>query len=419
MRPIALVAFAALLPACGGGIPSNDTTPPDMSTPPDLTVLPDMTQAFPAPHPAPPQVANQGGPTVATPKIVSVFFSNDDPTFTAKLQDFAMKVGATNYWKTATSEYGVGAAVALPPVQLTEAAPATIDDGTIQTWLAGKLTGKDPAWPAIDDQTIYVLHYPAGTTITLPGGRGNAISCQDFGGYHSDAPLGQAPNLPHAIYAVIPRCDNFGGITGVDAITSTESHELVEAVTDPFPMSNPAYAQVDDDHIYWELALGGGEVGDMCAQDPTSFTTFSELPYMVQRTWSNAAALAGHDPCVPSPNQPYFNAAPELNDSLSLFGGTVPGVDVPVGMTKTIALDLFSDGDTGGEWSVKVEDLASLRGQTSTFNFQLDKSSGRNGDKINLSITTLKANTRGRGTFVVVSKLGQHTTYWFGLIGEQ
>src|SRR5262249_39975352 len=120
-------------------------------------------------------------------------------------------------------------------------------------------------------------------------------------------------------YAVIPRCGNFGNLTGLDAVTAAESHELIESATDPYPMYDPAYDRLDDDHYYWSSTLGGAETGDMCAQNPTAFTRFSELPYIVQRTWSNQAALAGHDPCVPPiPDTVYFSAVPELNETLTL-----------------------------------------------------------------------------------------------------
>ena len=80
-------------------------------------------------------------------------------------------------------------------------------------------------------------------------------------------------------------------------------------------MTSPAYPLTDDAHIYWVRALGGGETSDLCAQDPESFTEFDELPYVVQRSWSNKAASAGHDPCVPQlQGDVYFNAAPVMND---------------------------------------------------------------------------------------------------------
>ena len=78
-------------------------------------------------------------------------------------------VGGTQYWAANVTEYGVGAATGLPPIELTETAPAAIQDADIQTWLGGKLNGNDPLWPAADANTVYVLHYPESTTITLQG----------------------------------------------------------------------------------------------------------------------------------------------------------------------------------------------------------------------------------------------------------
>jgi hypothetical protein len=307
------------------------------------------------------------------------------------------------------------------PVNLTEAAPATIDDSAIQTWLAGKLNGDDPAWPAADANTVYVLHYPTGTTVTAGGGAGT--SCTDFGGYHDNITLDANHASLDVAYAVVPRCPSFGDLMGLDAVTGAESHELIEAVTDPNPSTNPAYASVEDKFFYWQRVLGGSEVGDMCAQFPNVFTKFSELPYMVQRTWSNQAAAAGHDPCVPAlPNEVYFNAAPVLPDSImATFMGqslTQQGVKIPVGMSKTIELDLFSDGDTKGPFTVTAKDTAELFGQTPHLTLSLDKTSGVNGEKLHLTITVMTASKNNRETFIVATKLGQQENLWIGMVGN-
>jgi len=117
-------------------------------------------------------------------------------------------------------------------------------------------------------------------------------------------------------------------MSGIDAVTATGSHEIVEAATDPFPQSMgaaPGYSQPDEAHLYWLFGLGGGETGDMCAQQPGAFTKFAELPYVVQRTWSNIAAKQGHDPCVPPlPGEVFFNSVPVLNDTITFnIGQTI------------------------------------------------------------------------------------------------
>jgi hypothetical protein len=200
---------------------------------------------------------------------------------------------------------------------------------------------------------------------------------------------------------------------------------MAEAATDPLPMSSqPSYAQVDDAHIYWMRLLGGGEVGDMCAQFPSAFTTFSELPYTVQRIWSNAAAKAGHDPCQPAlPGEVYFNAAPVLSDTISTtyFGQpvTVKGVHIPVGQSKTIPLELYSDAPTSGPWKVSVADAASaFGGATALLSLSLDKNTGVNGEKLNLTIKVMAAGKHGTETFIVQSSLGGQQNLWFGLVGS-
>jgi hypothetical protein len=389
---------------------------------------------YPAFHPPVPTVANYGGPVLASPKIVPVFFTNDDAPTVAALKDFTNQIGGTHYWTATTSEYGVGPADGSTSVDLMEAAPSAIDDSDIETWLAGKLENADPLWPAADENTVYVLYYPAGTSITLQGSQ----SCQTFGGYHANITLDAAHGSMDVAYAVVPRCANFAGMNTMDATTGSASHEMIEAATDPYPFTNPAYADVDDQDIYWSRALGGGETGDMCAQFAQSFTTFDELPYLVQRTWSNQQALAGHDPCQPElPGEVYFNAAPELDHiPISIFGQqvNVRGVTIPVGMSKTIDLDLFSDASTNGPFSIHADDLSSLYGGPQELTFKIDPSEvapcpamspagsvcakGQNGQKIHLTITVVAASSHGSESFFVVARQGQVENLWIGLVGN-
>jgi hypothetical protein len=392
---------------------------------------------YPAPFPAPPQVQDFGGPVLASPKIVPVFFSSDDQTFVAQVVDFDTKVGQSAYWTAAVSEYGVGPATATPTVLLTEAAPGATTDPDIQTWLAGKLDSMDPAWPAPDGNTVYVLHYPAGTTISYDDGMGGtATSCQYFGGYHDNITLQNGTNVA---YAVIPRCQGFQGSTDLQTLTGTESHELVEASTDPYPSSEPAYADIDDGHIYWDEALGGGEVGDMCAQFDGVFIQPTGLDYVVQRIWSNKAALAGNDPCVPPvAGQPYFNAAPELPDeTVSIMGQdvTIKAVQIPVGQTKTVMLDLFSNASTNGPFSVHVDDGNYLMGESPLLSFGVAPGTptipcptgaptgsvcvgGENGQKIPITIKVMTAGQGNAELFWVISEQDgdPNENFWIGLV---
>ena len=379
---------------------------------------------YPAPHADLPMVESPGGPILNKPIWVPVFFANEDPAMKMQILDFLGKVGTSQYWSDALSEYGVGPGATWPAVvELQETPPASLTDQEIQIWLAGKLDADDPALPAAKANMIYVLHYPSGTTITLPSGfNGTSTSCVEFGGYHSDVHLDTNHFKTDVVYAVIPRCDQFGKFSGIDAITTTESHELAEAATDPYPQTNPAYQQVDSDHLYWMLALGGGELGDMCAQEPNGFAQFGDLPYVVQRVWSNDAAAAGHDPCRPVPSQTaYFNAIPDFKDTVTINLGqeiTMPGIQVPVGQSKTVDLDLFSDGDTGGSWSVKVLDFSAIAGGPSSATYSLDRNRGQNGEKLHLTIKSTRKSQYGADIFAIESTLRGASHLYYGLIGQ-
>jgi hypothetical protein len=168
-------------------------------------------------------------------------------------------------------------------------------------------------------------------------------------------------------------------------------------------------------------ANSGDEVGDLCFSEADGFTVPGTL-YDVQRIWSNAAMRAGHDPCVPrTATAPYFNTLPVLPDDIDFAVDAettvrTKGVSVPVGQSRTVELDLYSDGDTGGPFKVTLllVDIpaanAPLCGPPS-LRLSLDRGSGQNGEKLYLTITRTMA--KALGTVVVVeSTLGTTTTSW-------
>jgi hypothetical protein len=434
----ACLCLGACLAACGGTVqngaadsggtmtPTDGGTNQDVTTQ-DVATMPDSGAdagppdtggppvPYPAPHPPMPQVLNLGGPIMLMPKIVPIFFANDDPATDTQLESFVSMVGGSTYWSANAMEYGVGAAMGLPPIHLTEMAPTTIDDTGVAAWLANKFAAHDPAFGMPDSNTIYAIFYPVGTVVTLQG----TTSCQQFGAYHNATTAGALP----VSYAVMPRCPPTGPFTSMlDVTTASASHEFLEAVTDPQPQTNPAYGQVDNDHLIWMFAIGGGEIGDMCAQNPGVFYKPQGLGFEVQRTWSNAQAAASHDPCVPANGQPYFNSAPVLNDVINLNIGQpvqTKGVKIPVGQSKAVELDLYSDAPTSGPWSLRAVDGAMLMGGTPNLSFSFDKTSGQNGDKILMTITVQSASMFNAEAFLLLSQLGVKYSLWVGLVSNQ
>jgi hypothetical protein len=435
------------LAACSSSNDASPSTTPDAGGSTDDAGSADPA-AYPAEHSPLPQVTSLGGPVLATPKVVPIFFPGF--SFRTELVDFSAKLGKSAYWKAVASEYGVGELTALTAIDVADAPAAIITDADIQAWLESRFDGTHPEFGTTPvEGAIYTLFYPAATTIYLgnaptptPDGGADSgatdggadsgatdggarqpraqASCKSFGGYHQDVKVKGVS----VAYAVIPQCTKFGPLTGLDVVTGTPSHEWVEAATDPYPIGNPAYSTVDDAHLSWQFALGAGEVGDMCAQYDSSFYKDTEIGYTVQRSWSNAAATAGAEPCVPAPPgaTPYFNTAPILKDDVSLAFGVTKGVTVPVGKSKTIELDLFSSAATSGPWTVEVAASGAGGGGAGTppVSFSLDTTSGQNGDKVNLTITANAATTSriGGSIFVITSTLGTEKHYWAGVVGN-
>lgn len=365
---------------------------------------------YPAFTPPVPQVASYGGPVMRAPQVVAVTFAGDPQA--ADVESFVARLGASSYWAETTAEYGVGTLHARPPIRLAETAPAAVEDAQFRAWLSAKLDGTHPEFGAPDPNTIYAVFYPAGTAVTI----GNVLTgCQNSGGYHWDMDA----NGTRVPYAVMPRCASFGGLQGIDALTSVASHEFVEAATDPFSQSNPAYDRTDDDHFVWQWFYLT-EVGDLCVQDRFLDVRPADVGFLVQRTWSNAKIRGYHNPCVPFTGV-YFNAAPALGDAIAVTDNgrslVTKGVRVPVGQSRTIEVDLFSDAPAPA-WNLYAFDVASLRGGAPELSLALDRSTGQNGDKARLTVTALSASPRGFSAFLLQSSSNGVNTFWPGLVGN-
>lgn len=425
-RDVVFVALGALT-GCSGSSAGNSSSasepPADAATNDGPTTMMDSgtvpetsmtTWTGPAMHPAMPHVVDYGGPVLSAPEIQPVVFAGD--AMQDDIAAFTSGVGQSAYWAAVGHEYGVGAVRGLPVAVANEAAPASITDAQVQTWITGKISSG--FLPAPNGNTIYAVFYPSGTTITASAG----TSCTSFYGYH-----GQSTSASGAayVYAVLPRCHD-AYHTDLANVTNSTSHELLEASTNPYFSTAPAYATVDPAHAVWAIATGGStELGDMCALMPgAGYYQPPDLPYAVQRMWSNASAAGGHDPCVPAPSGAYFNAAPVLPDTVSIDLGSMgtlqtQGVRIPVGQSRTIDVALYSDAPTGGPWKVEALDPAALANQPAALDLKLDAASGQNGDVLHLTITPLREGPNGLESFYVGSALQGRSTLWVGLVSNQ
>jgi hypothetical protein len=138
----------------------------------------------------------------------------------------------------------------------------SISDAAIQHMLQQEIA-TTPAVPHPTPNTLYFIYIEPGVKVV----QGGSASCQAFCGYHSDI-SGQI------FYAVMPYpgCSGCtGGLSPLNALTSTSSHELCEAITDAIP----GRGWYDD---------ANGEIGDICA-----WKTKQIGQYTVQLEWSNHA----------------------------------------------------------------------------------------------------------------------------------
>jgi hypothetical protein len=379
----------------GGGALGADSGGMGGATAPDGPFVP-------APHQPLPQVINSGGPVVAAPKVLPILYAGDPGA--SDVGAFLDELTRTAYWGETTSEYGVGPLTLLSTVTLPEVGPPTISDAELQAMLVEGTSGANPAFGAVDPSTIYTFVLPSGTVESDAQG----ACCTDFDGYHSETTGG-----PIAVpYVVACACPGFGGPdSALHLRTIAISHELVETATDPFPHTNPAFLGEDHDQLVWTLVTGG-ELADMCVLNEDAFFIPPGSQYMIQRSWSNAAAEASADPCVPARSPgPYFNTFPVLGQvsySLGLLRApTTQGVKIPLGTTLTIPLILYSSAPTGGDWNVRVFDANDIKNGSPNLSLSLDRTTGHNGDTINLTITPNMKDARLRGgAFLLFSELG-------------
>jgi len=148
-------------------------------------------------------------------------------------------------------------------ITLTSPAPGrSVSDTAIPHFLQQEISTNHLV-PHPTPNTLYFIYVPPGVRVV----QGGSASCQAFCGHHNDI-SGQV------FYAVMPYpgCNGcLGGLSVLDALTSTSSHELCEAITDAIP----GRGWYDDTN---------GEIGDICA-----WRTKKVGNYTVQLEWSNRA----------------------------------------------------------------------------------------------------------------------------------
>ena len=227
------------------------------------------------------KVVYYGGPVLANVKVYSVFWGKSvDSSVTSQIGSFFSATVNSTYldWmkeydtnikavdgRQGTNQHVGRGSYAGEYTITPKNTSASLNDPDVQAEIEYQVsTG---ALPKPDDNSLFMVYFPPGISISIDG----QASCQAFCAYHEGF---VSKTYGNTFYGVMP---DMGGACSLGCgfnpapfanMTEVTSHELMEAISDPFPTpgSTPAYPQA------WNTT-DGNEIGDLCAGNDTQLTT--------------------------------------------------------------------------------------------------------------------------------------------------
>jgi hypothetical protein len=229
----------------------------------------------------PPLMTSHGGRVLDKVHLVTVSFS-DTPEVDAILA-FGDWVVTSSWWSTVGKDYGVGPGTH-EHVTLSDPTPSTLVDAEFAAVIDSEVaTGVLPAGP----ENVYMFFFSSAAT----------VSSIAYSGWHHASPGGN-------VYAVITSACAPSPSEIQAAYTFVGAHELIEAATDPDPLTG------------YTFDFDEGEVADVCNQ----FITVDGRA--VPTIWSLSAAAAVDNPCVPSAGDAQINVSAPSQVSLKGSGNS-------------------------------------------------------------------------------------------------
>jgi hypothetical protein len=289
--------------ACGGSdLASSGEDTADLEYGTYVHKLPWRDSAAPpAAAPAGAHLTYWGGRVISKAKVVQVLYGagtysgNVSGTASPTLAQFYGGVTSSAYvdWLTeynTTVSGGTGQTISrgsfLNRVSITPASSrngATISDASIQKEISAQVAAGH--LPAPDANTIYMVNFPKGKTISQGGSR--SCVAGGFCAYHGTFKR----NAQEVYYGVLPDmsagsgCDRgCGNGTPFANQTSVASHELIETITD----AEVGLATVLGKPLAW-YDPNNGEIGDICNGLQGTVSGGDGKTYTVQKEWSNQA----------------------------------------------------------------------------------------------------------------------------------
>jgi hypothetical protein len=332
----------------------------------------------PAPHRAFPTLVVPDAVVQSAPKIVTLIAADDPLADT--LFAFADAAAGSAWWTAVAGEYGIGAPSRSVHVR-TGAMPATPDGDALVRFVEDAVAAAGPD-AAADGQTTYLIFLSPGVEAVYRTTQN--CDCAFASGAHF--PLSKTTR---DALAWVQRCR----ATDVEGLTVTASHELIESATDPGVKGGYVLSAGKTPWkgtVWTAIQPGGDELGDWCEG-----TRVHEGAWEYQRSWSNLAALAGGDPCVPALAEPYYNVTTDQD-----------WYPVQAGATVTVTLTGWASAPRP-EWFVYPR-LASAAQQGFSATITSDESANadgklfyglNNGKTATLTVTAPQA---ASGTYAVV-----------------
>ena len=241
-------------------------------------------------------VAYYGGPVISHVKVVVVFWGpNVDAETQSKIGAFYTSVVNSNYldWldeyntKIAAvdgrqgTQQDIGRGTFAGSVTITpKNVNQTLDKVDVEAELDSQIDAGALAKP--DADTLYMIYFPPGLTLTT----GGIASCQQWCADHEGFVSKKFGNVFYGMMPDLGGACSFGcggGAQQFDTLTSASSHELVEAITDPLcpnigvNLGFPAGWGSEDQQ----------EVADLCVSANGSLTDGNST-YVVQSIWDNS-----------------------------------------------------------------------------------------------------------------------------------
>ena len=188
----------------------------------------------------PPPFGPLSGRVLGNPSIFNVFWddnwnSDHSGAFSTDSIDNMTKALVSSKYFDAAGQYGVGSASfddsntsggLLNPCPSTPG--STTDFVSILGFIECEVSLLPTGVPSPDDNSLYVVYLPRGTTID---NFGINKSCDSFGAYHFMGNSGDAPRRTRKFaFAVVPLDCAHGS---ADELSTLVSHEVIEAATDP------------------------------------------------------------------------------------------------------------------------------------------------------------------------------------------